>query len=354
VDCVQDLWSRTPRGRLARAGGFAAHVARRRALPDEAERSRLGHRSLIDHIDGFWDDGAPGAAFLDEADAVLLVGAPKHLVAAAVAGARRAGVPVAYQTVHRIDAAYVERRQYRRFAGEAHGLSLVVASHRRQADDVAEHLRYRGEVLVVPQWCYEDEAALLALAPPAADGPLRIGALCRFDRVKGLDVLVDAVTAAVGRGADCRLVLGGSGDEAEDLRRRGADLAAAGRLELAGHVRDRVAFLGGVDVAVVSSRAESGPIAGVEAMAAGRAIVSTPVGAMPERLEHGRSGLFFDVEDVDGLVGHLVELTADRALVQRLGEAARADYVERFRSELQEERLVGALADLAGRRRVSS
>jgi glycosyltransferase involved in cell wall biosynthesis len=229
-----------------------------------------------------------------------------------------------------------------------------VASHRRQADDVAEHLRYRGEVLVVPQWCYEDEAALLALAPPAADGPLRIGALCRFDRVKGLDVLVDAVTAAVGRGADCRLVLGGSGDEAEDLRRRGADLAAAGRLELAGHVRDRVAFLGGVDVAVVSSRAESGPIAGVEAMAAGRAIVSTPVGAMPERLEHGRSGLFFDVEDVDGLVGHLVELTADRALVQRLGEAARADYVERFRSELQEERLVGALADLAGRRRVSS
>lgn len=353
ADSVRELWARTPRGRAARAAGFGAHVARHRSIPDADERTRLGHRSISSYINRFWDEGSPGAALLADSDVVLLVGEPKHTVRSALAAAARAGKPAVYQTVHRIDAAWVDRWQYRGFVAQANRCSLIIASHQRQAGEVAEHLRYRGDVLVVPQWCYEEEDELLALEPPAGGGPLRIGALCRFDRVKGLDVLVDATTAAVAAGADCHLVLGGSGDEEADLRRRGAALASAGRLHLPGRVTERARFYDGLDVAVISSRKESGPITGVEAMAAARAVVTTPVGAMPERLEDGTSGCFVDVDDVEEMAAALRSLAGDRDLVRFLGSAARATYVERFRSSLQEERLVSALTGLAERPPVS-
>ncbi|WP_281310630.1 glycosyltransferase family 4 protein [Flavobacterium flavigenum] len=48
-----------------------------------------------------------------------------------------------------------------------------------------------------------------------------------------------------------------------------------------------------VDCVIISSTEESGPLTGIESMAAGRLLISTKVGAMPERL-NGISVLWFD------------------------------------------------------------
>lgn len=51
------------------------------------------------------------------------------------------------------------------------------------------------------------------------------------------------------------------------------------------------------DCLIISSFEESGPLIGVEAMAAGKLIISTKVGAMPERLENSLNNFWFDIHD---------------------------------------------------------
>lgn len=68
---------------------------------------------------------------------------------------------------------------------------------------------------------------------------------------------------------------------------------------------------------------EGMPSAIQEAMAAGRAIVTTAHAGIPEHLEHGISGLVYAEGDVDGLADGLEAVLSSQELRHRLGTAAR-------------------------------
>jgi glycosyltransferase involved in cell wall biosynthesis len=85
-------------------------------------------------------------------------------------------------------------------------------------------------------------------------------------------------------------------------------------------VRD---VLAAADVLVLASRAETTPIALLEAMAAGLACIATDVGDCRSMLAHGAAGRVVTAGDVGGLAAALRELVGDGALRHRLGEAAR-------------------------------
>jgi glycosyltransferase involved in cell wall biosynthesis len=128
----------------------------------------------------------------------------------------------------------------------------------------------------------------LAVLPKAADGggEVVVGFLGRIGREKGTDVLAEAC-ALLGPELRGRLRLVVAGDDrfvpGRDRQRVQAALAASGvRVEQPGWV-DPVAFLAGVDVVVVPSvRPESFGLVAAEAMAAGRPVVVTDAGALPE------------------------------------------------------------------------
>jgi starch synthase len=82
---------------------------------------------------------------------------------------------------------------------------------------------------------------------------------------------------------------------------------------------------------VLPSRTEGMPVALMEAMASGKAVVATRVGGVPELLEEGRSGVIVAPEDPPALAGALSELLADPARRRALGSAARDRVVDRFR-----------------------
>ncbi|HKG13929.1 MAG TPA: glycosyltransferase family 4 protein [Pyrinomonadaceae bacterium] len=67
------------------------------------------------------------------------------------------------------------------------------------------------------------------------------------------------------------------------------------------------------------------PIKLFEYMAAGRAVVTSNVGAIPEFLRHEENALLVEPGSVAGLVGAVTRLLEDRALAKRLGAAARRD-----------------------------
>ncbi|MCB1153657.1 glycosyltransferase family 4 protein, partial [bacterium] len=65
-------------------------------------------------------------------------------------------------------------------------------------------------------------------------------------------------------------------------------------------------------------------VACLEAMAAGRPIVSTRCGGPEDLLTHNKDALFVDVDDADAMGGAIRRLLDDGELASRLGAAARA------------------------------
>ena len=70
-----------------------------------------------------------------------------------------------------------------------------------------------------------------------------------------------------------------------------------------------ISFYNKIDVLIIPSFAESGPLSGLEAMAAGRIILSTRVGAMPERLEGTKNDFWFDLSDENSFLTQINRIT---------------------------------------------
>src|SRR5213076_1188074 len=104
------------------------------------------------------------------------------------------------------------------------------------------------------------------------------------------------------------------------------DIAVRGlaeRFTLAGSVADVPAFLAGLDVAVLCSRAEGMSNAVLEYMAAARPVVATAVGGTTRLITDGVHGLLVPPDDPARLAGAIARLLDDRPLAARLAAAAR-------------------------------
>jgi glycosyltransferase involved in cell wall biosynthesis len=84
------------------------------------------------------------------------------------------------------------------------------------------------------------------------------------------------------------------------------------------------------DVFVMPSRAEGFGFTNVEALSFGLPVISSRVGAIPEVIEDGVTGLLVPPGDVDSLVSAMDRLATDRLLRLRMGIAARSAFLARF------------------------
>ncbi len=144
-----------------------------------------------------------------------------------------------------------------------------------------------------------------------------------FTPAKGGDILVDSLALALPREPRLRVALAGPGDPpaaALDL------IAREPAVEWIGWLEDEAkdALLRRAEMFVMSSRSEGQPIALLEAMAYGMAIVATDVGGVGETLTDGEEGLLVPAEDPGALAEALCRLAADPALRGRFGAAARS------------------------------
>lgn len=87
------------------------------------------------------------------------------------------------------------------------------------------------------------------------------------------------------------------------------------------------------DVFVMPSWAEGFGFTNVEALSFGLPVISSHVGAIPEVIDHGATGLLVPSGDVSALASAMEEFLADRSLVLRMGPAARAAFLGRFTLE---------------------
>ena len=164
----------------------------------------------------------------------------------------------------------------------------------------------------------------------------------RFVYYKGLDVLVDALAGVPGT-----LLLAGEGPLEEAIHARAAERGVIDRVHVVGRVTDAdlPAYYDAADMVVLPSvaRTETFGVVQVEAMAAGRPVVSTdlPTG-VPWVNQDGVSGLVVPPRNVPALAAALARLGADEALRRRLGAGA----LNRAGTTFSIEGMVGAFRDL--------
>ncbi len=174
-----------------------------------------------------------------------------------------------------------------------------------------------------------------------ASNILRILCVASLRRVKGHIYLLQACRRLLKRQGDFHVDMVGSGPLSEEL------FAATRELGLEHHVswhgdqpRDRVAELMKVaDVAVLTSiqdakgRREGIPVVLMEAMASELPVVASDQSGIPELVVNGQTGLLAPPEDDATIADHLIRLSLDPELRQRMGHAGRERVVKLFNIE---------------------
>jgi glycosyltransferase involved in cell wall biosynthesis len=151
-----------------------------------------------------------------------------------------------------------------------------------------------------------------------------VGTIGRLSEQKGHRYLLEAAPALLAARPRAHVLIVGDGDRMAPLRAQAEALGIAGRVTFAGHRTDVRALLGALDVFCISSTYEGTPLALFEAMAAGRAIVSTAVDGCREVLEDGVTGLLVPPRDPPALAAALGRVLDDEGLRRSLAESARA------------------------------
>jgi len=156
-----------------------------------------------------------------------------------------------------------------------------------------------------------------------ADDALLVGTIGRLNEQKGHRYLVEAAAALLPSRPKAHLVIVGDGDQMDALKTQAASLGLASRITFAGHRADVPALLGAIDVFAISSTYEGTPLALFEAMAAGKAIVSTAVDGCREVLEDGVTALLVPPRDSPALAAALGRVVDDATLRRSLADNAR-------------------------------
>jgi GT2 family glycosyltransferase/glycosyltransferase involved in cell wall biosynthesis len=176
-----------------------------------------------------------------------------------------------------------------------------------------------------------------AIIPPRAaktrDDHVNFLLLATIEQRKGQQVFLDALRKLpeeilqksrfriVGRPNDVVL--------SAEIERSARDSAYLSYQESVPH-EEALMLIRDTDVVVSASWDETGPLILMEALALGKPILSTTVGAVAENLSVEEAGLFFPPGSVPALAAAIERLVREPELIERLGEKSRGAYEKYF------------------------
>ena len=120
------------------------------------------------------------------------------------------------------------------------------------------------------------------------------------------------------------------GDLEQRLRARAEQLGLGDTVVFTGSRTDVPRLVAALDLFVMPSLWEGLPIALLEAMASGRAVLCSSVGSIPGVVHHGESGWLVAPGNAQALRDGLLALVSDPGLRARLGARAREQVIARF------------------------
>lgn len=159
-----------------------------------------------------------------------------------------------------------------------------------------------------------------------------IGTVATLRPQKALDVLVRAAVPLAADHPDLRVLIAGgqaggregaADPEREALERLAGELGVAEQVVMLGHRADVPDVLAALDVAVLSSDFEGSPLSVMEYMEAGKPVVATSVGGVPDLVEEGVTGFLVEPQDAEALAAAVAKLIERPERMAEMGAAGR-------------------------------
>ncbi|MDX6413825.1 MAG: hypothetical protein QOH23_1235 [Gaiellaceae bacterium] len=157
-----------------------------------------------------------------------------------------------------------------------------------------------------------------------------VGWIGRMTAVKRTDDILVAFKRLRDSGIDAVLCLVGDGPDRPELERRAHELGVIRDTVFLGYQEDVAPFYSAFDALILPSSNEGTPVSAIEALAAGRPVVATRVGGVPDVVRDGEDGFLVDAGDTDELADRLEQLARDPALRERMGKQGRERVLPRY------------------------
>ncbi|MDX6369089.1 MAG: hypothetical protein QOG93_591 [Gaiellaceae bacterium] len=157
-----------------------------------------------------------------------------------------------------------------------------------------------------------------------------VGWIGRMTAVKRTDDILVAFKRLRDSGVDAVLCLVGDGPDRPELERRAHELGVIRDTVFLGYQEDVAPFYSAFDALILPSSNEGTPVSAIEALAAGRPVVATRVGGVPDVVRDGEDGFLVEAGDTDELADRLEQLARDPALRERMGKQGRERVLPRY------------------------
>lgn len=166
------------------------------------------------------------------------------------------------------------------------------------------------------------------------DDAIVVGTVAVFRFQKRLDLCLEIIAEAIKQNPKIYGIIVGAGPLEPMLKEKNAALGLEGKVFFTGLQTNVKPYYEAMDVFMMSSSFEGLPIALLEAMSMGCAIVSTDAGGIKEVLRPDKDGFVVSVDDWKSLSRLIVALAEDKNKIQHFQSKARKRVVDSFSIEV--------------------
>ena len=251
--------------------------------------------------------------------------------------ARIAGIPVIWHVRDRINDDYLPPRVVKLFRFLCHIVPTRVIANSKSTLATITRGREAGFCDVVYDGTViTDEIRKIPLAQSLPRSPKIIGLVGRLTPWKGQHIFLNAAAQVLKKFTDVRFEIIGSAmfgetDYEADLHRLSKTLGLENTLEFCGFCDDVQDRIGRLDLLVHASiTGEPFGQVIIEGMAAGKPIVATNGGGVPEIVVDGVTGILVPMNDADAMAAAICTILADSDRAAKMGIAGRQRVMQRF------------------------
>ena len=240
-----------------------------------------------------------------------------------------ARVPVIISTEHNtnFDEGWIKRKIKKflsLFTKKIVAVSAAVKNYSVSCDKIKEK-----KIVVIANGINLDKFA--GISEKEFGDPPVIGVIGRLEEQKGHQYLFEALNLI--KTIPWTLWVVGDGSKKVELERLAKDLNLRERIIFLGARKNIAEILSGIDIFVMPSIWEGLGLAALEAAAAGKPIVASRVGGIPEIISDGETGVLVEPKNVKSLADGLERVLLGKVDAREMGSRAREMVKEKFSAE---------------------
>ena len=195
----------------------------------------------------------------------------------------------------------------------------------------------------------DEEKKILRSNYNVTDGEFLIGIAARLNEVKGHVYLLEALKMLKDEGFRIKLLIAGTGDYEDTIRQKAKELDVVHDVIMAGFVSDVTGIMNILDANMNASfGTEATSLALLEGMSLGVPAIVSDFGGNPGVVTHGENGLIFETKNALDLADKLRMYFSDEALRQKLSESSHKVFDEKFRAEINTQKIENVYLDVLG------